>query len=170
MNWVVNLAIYNLAWLAGVLGGNRFAWIGLLLVAGHFLVSPYRRHDAILAALLLGIGLVVDGVLNTIGFFTFPASGFPIPLWLMTIWLALATLPNHSLRWMKGRHGINALFGAIGGPLAYWGGVRLGAAAFNWPLLPSLLTLALVWAVLWIVIMALATRIGSANSSRPIYS
>jgi hypothetical protein len=53
---------------------------------------------------------------------------------------------------------LSALFGAFGGPLAYWAGVRLGAAAFHWPLLSSLMLLAVVWAFLWAGVMAVATR------------
>ena len=157
MNWLVNLLIYNLIWLICVLGGNSLAWLGLILVAGHFLVSPSRRRDALLATVMLVIGVIVDGTLVGIGFFSFIPDQFPIPLWLATIWLALATLPNHSLSWMKARPLLSALFGALGGPLAYWGGVRLGAATLNWPLLESLLLLAVVWGLLWPLIMLLST-------------
>jgi hypothetical protein len=44
-------------------------------------------------------------------------------------------------------------FGALGGPLAYWAGVRLGAASFTWSLLSSLGILAIVWALLWPEVM-----------------
>lgn len=159
MNWLVNLLIYNLVWLICILGGNGLAWLGLLLVGGHFLLSPYRRQDALLATTVLGAGLLVDGVLNGIGFFSLGSSQFPIPLWLATIWLALATLPNHSLEWMKRRPLLSVLFGALGGPLAYWGGARLGAATFNWPLLDSLVVLAVVWALLWPLIMLISQLI-----------
>ncbi|MCB2216322.1 DUF2878 domain-containing protein [Desulfofustis glycolicus] len=157
MNWLVNLAIYNVVWLICVLGGNSLAWLGLVLVAGHFLISPNRRRDALLATAVLTVGVMTDGILHTIGFFTFIPDQFPIPFWLAVIWLALATLPNHSLSWMKRRPVLSALFGALGGPLAYWGGARLGAATLNWPLLESLLLLAVVWGLLWPLIMLLSS-------------
>ena len=53
---------------------------------------------------------------------------------------------------------LSALFGALGGPLAYWAGVRLGASTFHWPLLSSLALLAVVWAFLWTGVMAVAAR------------
>ncbi|MBE0584688.1 MAG: DUF2878 domain-containing protein [Desulfofustis sp.] len=158
MNWLINLLIYNLVWLICVVGGNSMAWLGLVLVAGHFLISPTRRQDALLAAAVLAVGVVVDGVLSGIGFFSFIPDQFPIPLWLAVIWLALATLPNHSLGWMKRRPVLSALFGTLGGPLAYWGGARLGAATLNWPLFESLLLLAVVWGLLWPLIMLLSTK------------
>ena len=107
---------------------------------------------------LLGVGLIIDGTLNLIGFFSFNRAGFPIPFWLMVIWIGLATLVHHSLAWLKGRTGLCALFGALGGPMAYWGGIRMGAAAFNWELLPSLLLLAVVWGFLWPTVMRLAAE------------
>jgi hypothetical protein len=44
---------------------------------------------------------------------------------------------------------LSMLFGACGGPPAYWVGVRLGAATFHWALPSSLMLLAAVWALLW---------------------
>jgi hypothetical protein len=166
MNWLINLGIYNVAWLICVLGGNSLAWLALIVVAGHFLVSPSRRRDALLAAMVLAVGVTTDGILHTTGFFTFIPDQFPIPFWLAVIWLALATLPNHSLSWMKRRPVLSALFGALGGPLAYWGGARLGAATLNWPLLESLLLLAAVWALLWPLIMLLSTLTEEAKKGR----
>jgi hypothetical protein len=117
--------------------------------------------------ILLVAGLVIDGGLQLSGFFRFTAAALPIPLWLVVIWLALATLPHHSLAWMKGRPLLSAALGAIGGPLAYWAGVRLDAAAFSWPLLPSLLLLAVIWAALWPAVMFFAGKLcpGSPASS-----
>lgn len=156
MNWVLNAALYQVVWFVSVLGGNDHIWAGLLLLLSHFYFSPCRRADGILVALLLGIGLLLDGTLRGIGFFRFNADGFPIPLWLMLIWMALATLPNHSLSWIKHRPVLAALFGMTGGPLAYWAGERLGAAAFQWPLVESLLLLALIWGLLMPAIMLMS--------------
>ena len=77
----------------------------------------------------------------------------------MGVWTTFATLPNHSLAWHKKRLGLAALLGAVGGPLAYWAGVRLGAATFNWPLLPSLLLLAAIWGILMPGVMRLSSRL-----------
>lgn len=161
MNSLINLFLYNAVWLLCVTGGDRSACVALLLLAVHFLVSSCRKNDVRLAGILLVAGLLIDGTLAAVGFFSFHSPGFPIPLWLATIWLALATLPNHSLTWLKGRPLLNAVFGAIGGPLAYWGGVRLGAATFNWPLPASLLLLAAVWALIWPLVMLASDKTGT---------
>jgi len=111
--------------------------------------------------IVLVIGFVVDGTLNYIDFFRFNVPSYPIPLWLAVLWLGLATLPLHSLAWMKNKIILSSIFGALGGPLAYWAGVRFGAAAFSYPTLNSLIVLAAVWAVLWPIVMYAAKRIES---------
>lgn len=148
-----NVIIYQTIWLLSVLGGDNWAWGGLILLLVHLAISPTRAADLQMMAFLLFTGILVDGSLQYAGFFTFTVTGFPIPRWLMIIWLGLAITPHHSLAWLKNRHLLSMMLGGIGGPAAYWAGVRLGAAAFNWPLLPSLCTLAIIWALLWPAVM-----------------
>jgi len=140
-------------WLLAVLGGDTYAYAGLVLLLVHLFFSPVRGDDLRMMAFLLFTGLLVDGALQQIGFFSFAETGFPIPRWLMIIWLGLAITPHHSLAWLKHRPLLSLLFGALGGPAAYWAGTRLGAATFNWPLSQSLLTLAVIWALLWPAVM-----------------
>ena len=158
MNPFINVGINQAIWFLCVLGGNAGALFALPLLVVNILLSPHKRADLQMIGLLLLIGVVIDGILQAIGFFSFTSAGFPIPLWLAVIWGALAALPHHSLAWMKKRILLSALFGALGGPLAYWAGVRLGAATFHWPLLSSLALLAVVWAFLWTGVMAVAAR------------
>jgi len=106
--------------------------------------------------ILFVVGLGIDGILHILGFFSFNVAAKPIPFWLLVIWLALAILPHHSLAWLKSRVLLSAILGAIGGPLAYWAGVRLGVAHFNWSLPASLGILAVIWALLWPAVMFFA--------------
>lgn len=144
-----NVLIYQAIWLLCVLGGNKGAYGAILLLFIHLIVSDRRRADMSSMVLLLFTGILIDGTLHYIGFFSFTSSGFPIPFWLMTIWLGLAITPHHCLAWLQHKPFVSMIFGALGGPAAYWAGGRLGAAVFNWDLLPSLCTLALIWAILW---------------------
>ncbi len=159
MHWLVNIALYNLVWWIAVLGGNRYAWLGGAMLLLHLLVSNKRKADLIMFASLLAMGLVIDGLLVQVGLFHFPQQQWPIPTWLMVIWLALATLPLHSLCWLQNQLLLAGLLGALGGPLAYWAGVRLEAATFHWAMPPALLTLALIWGLLFPAIMLLARRL-----------
>ncbi len=156
MNPLINLAINQAIWFLCVLGGNAGALFALPLLVLNIRLSPHKRADRQMMGLLLLMGILIDGTLQAIGFFSFTSTGVPIPLWLAVIWAALAALPHHSLAWMKKRMVLSAIFGALGGPLAYWAGVRLGAATFHWPLLSSLALLAVVWAFLWAGVMVVA--------------
>ena len=52
---------------------------------------------------------------------------------------------NHSLAWLKDKWSLAFLFGAIGGPLAYIGGEKLGAIYFNGGFFEILVMLGVVW-------------------------
>lgn len=156
---IFNFIIYQSNWLICVLGQNSFLWLALLLVGCHFLISPYPAKDLVLMLLITFCGVTLDGMLKAIGFFSFPADGWPIPLWLTALWMTLALLPNHCLSWLKGRWKLSALLGAIAGPVAYWAGVRLGAASFSWSTASSLLLLAVLWAFFWPLMMFCASKV-----------
>ncbi|MCF8069114.1 MAG: DUF2878 domain-containing protein [Desulfobacterales bacterium] len=156
MKLIINVAIYQIIWFICILGENRGAWFALPLLAMHLFITPVLKADLKMMALLLFTGLFIDGILHKIGFFSFNVAAVPIPFWLAIIWLGLAIMPHNSLAWLKHRLLLSAFFGALGGPLAYWAGIRMGAAFFNWPLIPSLIVLAIIWALLWPGIMYLA--------------
>lgn len=153
MRLLVNILFYQAIWVLCVLAGNKGAIAGLVIVLIHLVITDRRRDDLKMMGFMLFTGLLVDGTLHQVGFFSFTVSGFPIPFWLMVIWLGLAITPHHSLAWLKKRPLLSLLFGALGGPLAYWAGARLGAASFNWQLLYSLPLLALIWGLLWPAVM-----------------
>jgi len=46
---------------------------------------------------------------------------------MTTLWALFSSTLNVSLRWMRGRTALAIVFGAIGGPLAYLAGEKLGA-------------------------------------------
>lgn len=151
---VANIALYQIVWFLCVLGGTSGGLMALPLVLLHLFFSKKRLADLKIMVLLLIAGMLIDGTLLATGFFSFTSdTGWPIPLWLAVIWLALATLPHHSLAWMQGRYLLCALFGGLGGPLAYWAGERLGAMQFHLPLFSSLMILAGIWMVLWPLVM-----------------
>lgn len=163
MNIFINLAIYQLVWFLAVLLENTGVILALPLLFLHLYLSPCRIDDVKLMGSLLLLGITVDGLLHNFGFISFNVTARPIPLWLAAIWLALATLPNHSLRWLKGRYLLSGCLGFFAGPLAYLAGVKLDAALFHQPLLISLTTFAVTWAALLPLIFYIAEK---TNSSR----
>jgi hypothetical protein len=165
IHWLVNFSIYQANWIICIKWGNTLSWVALLLLAVHFYISPCRKSDIQLIALVTVLGILLDGILKAIGFFCFRADNFPIPFWLIIIWMTLATLPNHSLAWLKDKTYIAGLLGMVGGPLAYWAGTRLGVASFNWQLLPSLLVLGILWGLIWPTIMFMSRITYTTNST-----
>ncbi|CAG36880.1 hypothetical protein DP2151 [Desulfotalea psychrophila LSv54] len=156
MKTLINVLIYQSIWFLSILGGNSGAWFGLLLLCAHLFYSATKSADLRMIGALFVAGLLLDGTLHQVGFFSFTETGFPIPFWLLVIWLGLAITPNHSLAWLQKKPLLAMLFGTLGGPIAYWAGVRMGAAHFNWELLPSLGTLAVIWGLLWPLVMHLS--------------
>jgi hypothetical protein len=73
------------------------------------------------------------------------------------MWALLATTLNVSMRWLHGRPWSAAAFGALGGPLAYWAGARLGAVEIP-DVAAALTAQAIGWAVMMPALMALALR------------
>lgn len=150
-----------------VVGGNKGAIAGLFVLLIHLVITESRMDDLKMMGFLLFTGFLVDGTLQQIGFFTFTTSGFPIPFWLMVIWMGLAITPHHSLAWLKNRPLLSLLFGALGGPLAYWAGSRLGAASFNWELPYSLALLAIIWGLLLPAVMLFSVTQAKRPAKKP---
>ncbi len=163
MNIFLNFTIYQIGWFLAVFKENTGAAIALPLLVVHLYFSKHKKADLKMMGLLLFAGLIIDGTLHAIGCLQFNVLAFPIPLWLAIIWLLLATLPHHSLNWLKGRPVLSSVFGAIGGPLAYWAGVRVGAAGFGWDAIWALAVISLIWAILWPFVMYFANRVLPRN-------
>jgi hypothetical protein len=67
------------------------------------------------------------------GFLDYPSGMlFPwiAPVWIIAMWMAFATTLNVALSWLKGRWTLAVVLGAIGGPLAFYGGHTLGGVVF----------------------------------------
>lgn len=162
---VGNFVLFQIGWFSCVLSAAAHQpWIGLFVTMGivaiHMLRAPMPMMELKLVSLALAIGLVFDSFLVWQGWLTY-SSGILLPntapYWIVAMWGLFATLLNVSLRWMRGRWLTAALLGALGGPAAYYGGLRLGALEFgNMP--AGLTALAVGWAVLTPLLLALSTR------------
>ena len=157
-----NIALYQAIWFLCVLGGTTGSIAALGLVGLHLILSPVRLDDLRMVVILLAVGCLLDGGLQFFGILQFTTTGTPIPLWLAVIWMGLGLLIHHSLGWMKGKYLLCACFGALGGPLAYVGGVSLGAASFGIETVWGVLILGLLWAGLWPWLMHLANKQSSS--------
>jgi len=165
MTVILNFIAFQFGWFASVLGAaNGMPLLGPAVVAAVVGLHLYlvRRPAAelrLLAAAAL-MGLFGDSLLLASGWIAYPngewLSGLA-PYWIITMWLLFATTLNVSMRWMRGRYVIAAVFGAVGGPLSYLAGARLGAMNFV-ETAPALTALALGWGVAMPLLTWLAER------------
>ena len=166
MSWILfNIVLFQIGWFACVLSGaGQRPWIGaliaLVIVAIHLSRAPAAEAEFKLIMIALMIGAVWDSMLVWLNWLHY-SSGILIPhtapYWIVLMWGLFATLLNVSLRWLRGRWLIAALAGGIGGPLAYYGGFKLGALEFG-NQNAALSALAIGWAVITPILMALSAR------------
>jgi hypothetical protein len=162
MRSVVNFIAFQIGWFSAVLGaGHGRPWVGVVIVPLVLLLNlvlcPDWRQELIvaLAAAVMGFavdtGLVAEGVFAPVPFLVpRPFS----PLWMVMLWVNQATTLNSCLAWLRGRYLAGALFGAVGGPLAYLSGAKLGAATL--PSTNGLAILGITWACAFPALLATA--------------
>jgi hypothetical protein len=83
------------------------------------------------------------------------------------MWADFGLTLNSSLAWLQRRWLVAAVFGAIGGPLAYLAGVRIGAVSFSAPPAIVYAALALVWGVVTPALLGIAERFADEKKARP---
>lgn len=163
---VLNVIAFQFGWFACVLGAaHDQPWLGsavvAVLVAVHLATAIRPAVEVRLVAAALVIGVVWETLLLACGWIEYSTGVIwagVAPLWIVMLWALFAITLNSSLGWLKGRLLVAAVFGAVGGPLAYWGGVRLGALVFVEPLF-AVIALAVGWAVLTPLLVVLAQRL-----------
>jgi hypothetical protein len=170
-----NIAAYQVAWFACVLSAAAGRpWLGttiaLVLIGIHVARASRPRAELELIAVAAMIGLLVDSALISSASLSFSASIWAhewAPYWMVSLWGAFATTLNHSLRWLTRRPVVAALFGAVGGPIAYAAGVQLGALEMPSPQ-RALPAIGVAWAVAMWALAAVAARANEKGSTIPV--
>jgi hypothetical protein len=162
---LVNFVAFQAAWFACVLGAaNGLALAGTLAVVAavalHLWLAQRATPELRLIGAATAIGFVWDSLVVLLGLMTYPTGTIVpglAPHWIVAMWALFATTLNLSLGWLKGRPMLATALGAIGGPLAYYAGHRLGAIeAADLPL--ALFVQGVGWACLMPVLTWLAAR------------
>lgn len=164
---LLNAALFQAGWLACVFGAQR---PGVLLIAVsclllHFTCLARPREWRFVAAVSL-CGWLVDSALLNVGVLGFAGDGYLLPGWLALLWLLFACTVRHCLAWSASPWWLASLCGALGGALSYWGGAQLAGVGLPLGTLPSLLILALIWAVL----LPAFHRLGESMAAPPTAS
>ena len=160
-----NIVIYQVCWLVCILGAAYGMPLSGVLavvaaVAWHLYLARDARMETILLTMAAIVGAVWDSLLVAAGWLVYPSGTLiegTAPYWIVALWIVFATTFNLSLRWFKQRLLLSALFGAVGGPLAFYAGERLGGVMFT-DFGAAMLVLSLGWACLMPAMMLLAQR------------
>ncbi len=104
--------------------------IASVIVAAHLLLTSKNSSDIKLIVIAAVIGFIFDGLIQINSLIVYNDPGIPYPftpLWIVMLWVLFSITLNHSMSWLKGRFILSAIFGGIGGPLAYIAGEKLMA-------------------------------------------
>jgi len=162
---LANAALFQLGWLACVIGGNSL-WLlvalGALVI--HLLwISRWAEEGRLILSVVL-LGTTVDSSLRRLGVFEFNEVAPLIPLWLMLLWALLATTLRHCLQWTAKPWWVGSLLGAVGGPLSYYAGGQLAGVQFPYGPLPTLIGIGLLWALLFPALHFMARRLAASDT------
>ena len=174
MRKAVNFIVFQAAWFAAVLGAaHGMPWLGVIAVplalALHLALSPAWRPELLLALAAAATGFVFDSILIARGMFSPVPYLLPSPfssLWMVMLWVNLATTMNVSMGWLRGRYALGLVFGAIGGPLAYYSGAKLGAMT-RLPDPAGLVGIGIAWAIAFPLLLA-ANELLQKTSERSV--
>lgn len=178
MKNLANFLLFQLAWFAAVEGAARGSlWGGPLAVAVIVIVHlalVTEKGRELRYLLVVGLlGTAVDSGLFALDITAYPGtastwSGPFVPPWIVSLWVAFATLPRFSMAWLVARPALAALLGAVGGPLSFYAGVRIGAVAPGGSPLLTAGVLALEYAVATPLLLALS-RHGKGPMTSPAH-
>lgn len=162
---LMNFVLFQIGWFACVLGAAGGApWLGtgvaLAIVAGHVFRAGQPHKELVLLAIAAFVGLLFDSAMIGLGWTRFP-NGVLIagtaPHWMVALWVLFASTLNVSLGWLKRFPRLSVLFGAVGGPLAYASGAKLGALSLPAPT-SAFIALAIGWGLITPLLVTVAKR------------
>jgi hypothetical protein len=152
---LTNFVGFQSVWFLSLFGaGTQRSWLGAIALAvftvWHFRATPNPRAELVLVAIACVVGFVVDTTFIQAHLLAY-SEPLPFaavaPYWILGMWINFALTLNGSMRWLQGRYLLAAVLGAIGGPLAYVAGIKLGAAELLASKTVVYGALAVVWAI-----------------------
>ena len=165
------LRCFQVGWFACALGAAG-GWpllgplvVGVLLILQFPLVPAPGKQARFSSWWQRWLGWLIDSGLARGGVFSFPAGGMLLglcPLWMAALWANFAGTLHLCLDWLRGRYWLASVLGACGGPLAYYGGQRLGAMQLGSNAALSLLVIAVEWALVTPALVGLS-EVGSLD-------
>lgn len=132
MNLLTLFLVFQGAWFATVWGGAQGTSLWALAATVVVLGLLTRAYPArgVLTRAGIGVlcGLVLDGAMVHFQLTAFPAFADQfLPLWMLCLWAIFAAILPYMVPWLAGRRVLGIIFGASGGPIAYFSAEKLGA-------------------------------------------
>ena len=146
---------FDLYWALVVLFREQglIIWLALAILACLLLPSVYRFYAIGLAA----AGSLLDTLWALTGLIAFTGDAL-MPLWMVALWLMFATVWTQLTRTTTLPGWLLTLLAAVGGPVAYLIGERLGAITFLEPTFIVVSWMAPGWLVLMLFFHLLMGR------------
>lgn len=169
LNIIINFLCFQIAWFACVLGAAyALPLLGViitgLVVSWHLYNAKRYKLEGYLILIAMLIGATFDQLMVSTQLVSYAHHGWAnaslnihlVPIWIIALWAGFTTSLNVSLRWMRDKTAIAMLFGAIGGPLAYFAAQRLNAVTLHGIL--SYIVLSIGWAVITPLLLKLSKK------------
>lgn len=167
-NFWVNLCGFQLVWWLTILGRDQTQSLILFLLLMHLLLHA-RAALELRVVLLCGLlGYAVDTCLTFMGVFTFRehVSGAALPpLWLLLLWFGFCATLRQSLSMFIEKLALAAVCGAVAGSLTYLTAAKLGAVMLEYGMVSTGILLAIIWAVLFPVLLWIADNLGESHAA-----
>jgi hypothetical protein len=170
---LLNLAVFDIAWFASVTGGaQEMPWLGplavLVAVMLHLRTARNSTEEILLILSCAVIGAIFDSFLVATGWVTYKAglfSDFLAPYWIITMWMLFATTLNVSMRWLRGKPWLAAVFGLVGGPITYLAGQKIGGIVLS-NQFAALVALGIGWAIMMPMLVRLSENLDGMPGKR----
>lgn len=168
----INLTLFKIGWVAVVASAAAgMAEVGVATVALVVLVHLLRAERANRESLLLVVaacaGLAWESLLVGVNVLAYPTTdvGVIAPYWIIAMWVLFATTLNVGMQWLQRNLLIAGVAGAVGGPLSFLAGEKIGAVAIGDG---GLWVIAAGWAVLMPTMAFAATRLNGFTTRAPL--
>ena len=142
---ILHFIAFKLCWLALIYW--QYLLIVPVLLYWGFAMLRLHQSARIAVVVVTFSGVVLDSILIASGWLNFVGSSF-LPLWMGVLWACFSLMLVQVLADLLRYVWLAALFGAVGGPLAYWSGSLLGGQLLYQPELALSVVLAICWALL----------------------
>lgn len=154
LNFILFQALWFTCVLTGASGNWGWAYLAVIIVLSiHFTALTVNlKRDLKLVLFAVGWGIFSDSILAVLNFTGFTtdfggALGWISPPWMVLLWVGFALTLFGCMEWMRENALLQIAFGAVGGPIAYLAGTKLGALELGPSAFYSYLAIGLMWGI-----------------------